>query len=65
MNPHLHKLASAGDQIVELPHECILHRTHLGTYRTGEIRQHQGIDAVGLGQLPRGLGIVAHLTNGD
>jgi hypothetical protein len=23
---------------------------------------HQGIDAVGLGQLPRGLGIVAHLT---
>ena len=52
-----HRDASAGDQIVKIPRECILHRTQLGRIARAKSANTKVAIAAVLAGVPRGLGI--------
>lgn len=58
---HLDQLPAAREQRVELLGLRIRQRAHGGTHALGEERQDVGVDAIGLGELPRGFREIADL----
>jgi hypothetical protein len=59
---HFQQLATTGEQGIEHPGLLVGQRSHRGTDPFGEQGKEEGVHAVGLGELPGGLGEVAHLS---
>src|SRR4249920_809679 len=65
LHPHLNELTTTSHQIIELLSQRLFHRARRGADRPPKAAQYVRIDAIGLGQLPAGLGEIAHLARVD
>jgi len=59
---HLEQLSSSGQQHGQGSGLRIRKRARVEAHDLGELREHLGIECIDLGQVPTGLGEVAHLT---